>query len=156
MQPILDHLREHYRLYLGIGIPLLVVLVVSRKYSVPVILFAAEFAIYSAAVHVMVGCVVRLAAWFKDQSTMKRAHDIVGENLNPGWQTPWLRFYDRSDYDPQWLFFFELVVVIGILVMMWRLKPIRPQKVVKRSPPPKLSGSGGGRSNLTNKSGGRK
>lgn len=127
--PVVEHLKEYYLIYilfLGCAIPLVYV---TRRYSVPFIFYATETIIYMMLMHAAVGVMTRVAAWFKDQSSMKRAFDIKGAPA-PEWTTPWLQFWDRELYKPETLFYVEIVFALIILTLVWRYRPMR----VKRRP----------------------
>jgi len=131
MDAVQEHLREHYKLYVGIFLVLLPPVVFFRRWSIPAILYAIEFVVYCALMHSILGGVIRLAAWFKTESAMKRAFDRLADS-NPGWTTPFRYFYDRTLYNPKWLFYLEIVAVAAIVVMMWKYRPLRPQKKSQR------------------------
>ena len=137
MEPVLEHLREFYRIYLfaaAVAVPLIVIF---RRYTVPAITYAVEFAIYSGIMHVVVAGVVRVAGWFKAESSMKRAFGPAGQDTRTGWTTPLLEFWKRDLYHPQWLIYLEVLFLVGILALMWHYKPLRPQKKGTKPPPPK-------------------
>ncbi|MCX5772147.1 MAG: hypothetical protein NTZ09_17990 [Candidatus Hydrogenedentes bacterium] len=127
MDAVQEHLREHYKLYIGIFLVLLPPVVFFRRYSIPAILYTIEFAVYCALMHSILGGVVRLASWFKAESAMKRAFDAAADS-NPHWITPFRYFYDRTQYHPAWLFYLEIVAVVAILVLMYKWRPLRAQK----------------------------
>jgi len=131
MVAVQEHLREHYKLYVGIFLVLLPLVVFFRRYSIPAILYALEFAVYCALMHAVLGGVVRLASWFKAESAMKRAFDIAADS-NPHWTTPFVYFYDRSRYNPTWIFYVECAAVVGIVVLMRKYRPLHPQKKMMR------------------------
>ena len=127
MEAVQEHLREHYKLYVGVILVLLPPVIFFRRYSIPAILYAIEFAVYCVLMHGLLGGVIRLASWFKAESAMKRAFDSVADS-NPRWTTPFVRFYDRTLYNPAWVFYLEIAAMAAILVLMWKYRPLRPQK----------------------------
>ncbi len=127
MDVVQEHLREHYKLYVGIVLVLLPPVVFFRRYTIPAILYTIEFVVYCVLMHCLLGGVIRLASWFKAESAMKRAFDSV-RDTNPQWKTPIVYFYDRSLYNPQWVFYLEIAAVIAILVLMYKYRPLRAQK----------------------------
>ena len=62
---------------------------------------------------------------------MKRAFDVVADS-DPHWTTPFRYFYDRTLYNPRWLFYVEIGLVAVIVVLMWKWRPLRPQKKSQR------------------------
>lgn len=141
--PLLEHFREHYTVYVFIALFTLPILVIFRRYTAPTIAFVLELCLYVALLHVLVHGSVRLTAWFKDQSSMKRAFGPVAEGAaDPGWTTPLLTFWQHDLYSPAWLLYFECFVVAAIVYLMWRYKPVRPQKKGTRAAPPKQESKG--------------
>lgn len=126
MDAALEHLREHHKLYAVIVLLSVPLTVFFRRYSVPAILYAIEFVMYAVLMHAVLGGTVRLAAWFRAESTMERALDSAASH--PGWTTPFARFYDRALYNPPWLFYLEVAALVIIVILMFKYRPLRPQK----------------------------
>ncbi len=134
MEPIVDHFEEYYRWYALAAICLLPLIVIFRRQTFPAILYAVELAIYAAIMHCLVHVVAIIAAWFKDQSTMKRARDLLDADYNPGWTTPLLEFWNRKEYNPEWLIFFEVGLLALVFFLMWRYRPMQKRKPKKKAP----------------------
>jgi hypothetical protein len=137
MEVLTQHLQEHWRAYLFAAIIIIPLLIVFRRWAIPALQYGVELAIYLAVMHVLVGGVVVLAAWFKDQSTMKRARDLAEQNYNPGWTTPFVKFWDYGAYNPQWILYLQVILAIGIIFLMWKYRPMQLQKRKKKPAPPK-------------------
>ena len=153
MDAIIAHFKEYYIAYVVGLAALLPIIYVTRRYSVPAILYTVEVAIYLGLMHCIVGAIVRLAAWFKEQSAMEQAYDRAPQAA-PTWTTPFLRFWDYQAYVPQWVLYFEGVCALLIVYAVWRYRPLRIHRgrkqrgfanepVKSRSRPP---GAGGNRS----------
>jgi hypothetical protein len=127
MQPLLEHLRHYAAAYIIVAVCLLPILYLTRRWSVPAILYTIEIAIYMGLMHLAVWMLVGFTAWFKDQSSMKRAFDTKSF-VKPDWGTPLLQFWDRAAYKPAWLVYVELVFVVLILYAVWRYRPMRIQR----------------------------
>lgn len=140
MEPLVDHFKQYYGYYAMGALCVLPVIILFRRYSVPTIMYAMELCIYMALLHCLTYGVVVFASWFKDQSTMKRARGLLGQDYNPGWKTPILEFWNRKQYDPQWLFYFEIVLLLVLVFLVWKYRPLRarrPKKAAsKRKPLP--------------------
>jgi hypothetical protein len=87
IQPVLEHLQQHAMAYGAGAVVVLILVYLTRRWSVPIIFYAVELSIYLGVMHALVGGIVRLAAWFKDQSSMKRAFDLK-DLAPPDWTTP--------------------------------------------------------------------
>ena len=125
--------------YTALLVCLLPVLVMFRRQIFPVVCYLVELCFYLCAFHLVVHGTVRLARWFKLESTT-----YVREKIDTGWQTPLIEFWKRELYNPGWLFYFELAVAGIILYMMYRLRPFRVQKYKPRGNAPRkgLASSG--------------
>ncbi len=126
VETIIAHLQENMVAYAVIGVCALPLIFFSRKYSVPVILYTVEVIIYWGLIHAAMGTLVRFAAWFKDQSSMKRAFDTK-DFAPPSWSTPWMEPWNRDAYDPQWVFYLEVILALATLYAVWRYRPLRIQ-----------------------------
>ena len=138
MEPVVEHLREFYRVYVFVAVITVPIVIVFRRYTVPAIAYAFELCVYAAIVHGLFHATLRLAAWFKDQSSMKRAFgDVAPGAEDPGWTTPLLEFWKRGEYSPEWILYVEAVLLVGVIYLIWRYKPLRPQKKGRKPPPAK-------------------
>ncbi len=143
MEPIIGHFREFYGYYIMGAFCVLPFIVVFRRVAVPAIMYVIELCIYMGLLHCAIWVIVAVAAWFKDQSTMKRARDLVGDDYNPGWTTPILEFWKREEYNPHWLFYFEIVLFFLVIFLMWRYRPMRmrrPKKAMESKNKKKIGG----------------
>ncbi|NIA13793.1 MAG: hypothetical protein GWP08_06895 [Nitrospiraceae bacterium] len=135
MEPVLQHFQEFYRYYILALLVLAPPTIIFRRYTFPAIQYTVEFVIYVGLMHVGVGTIVRVAGWFKDQSTMKRARGLANASYDPGWTTPYLEFWRRELYTPQGLIYLEIVLAIIILALMVRIRGIGAQKRKKKRAP---------------------
>ena len=131
VETIIAHLQENYVAYIALGVCALPLIFFSRKYSVPVILYSVEVLIYWGLIHLALGTLVRFAAWFKDQSSMKRAFDTK-DFTPPDWTTPWLEPWNREAYEPGWIFYLEVILALATLYAVWRYRPMRIQQKRER------------------------
>ncbi len=139
IQPVLAHLQQHAMAYGAGAVVVLILVYLTRRWSRSIIFYADELSIYLGVMHALVGGIVRLAAWFKDQSSMKRAFDLK-DLAPPDWTTPLLTFWDTQGYKPFWILYVEITFALVILYLMYRFRPIRIQR--KRTPRYPVSGRG--------------
>lgn len=132
MDALLTHLQEYWIGYVFLVGGLVPVIYFTRQYTLPVIQWTAELCIYSAIMHVVVHGLVRLTAWFKEQSQFERAFDV--EAARPDWRTPLLEFWNKEAYNPDWLFWVEVAFVIVAIVLMFKYRPMKTQKILPRRP----------------------
>lgn len=133
MEDLIAHFKEFAAGYTIGAVCLAPLIYVTRKYSVPLILYIVELAIYACSIHVVTWCLVVLTRWFREQSSM-RALAPDGRPLDaPDWSTPLLEFWKTEAYNPSWIWIVELVCLGIALVLMWRYRPMRIQRKPQRA-----------------------
>jgi hypothetical protein len=125
-----DHVTQNLKIYVGAFVVLLPFLVIFRRWSIPLVLYAVEWAIYAVIMHVVLHGFLGAASWFKEQSTMANALDL--QKRNPNWTTPLFDVWNREIYNPPWVIYLEIGFVVAILLLMYRIRPFRPQKLKKQ------------------------
>ena len=128
MEAVLEHLKEYVVGYTIAGVCLIPLLFFTRKWSLPLILFTVETVIYLCIVHIVMHYVVAMAAWFKEQSSMKALQEDGKPSDAPTWGTPLTEFWDKVQYDPEFLIWVELGLAIVIVCMVIRYRPLKVQK----------------------------
>lgn len=132
MDELVAHFQDNAVGYGIGGVCLIPVIYVTRKYSVPLILYIVEFTIYAVAMHVVTWCVVTLTRWFKEQSSMRALRDDGRPEDAPEWGTPLIEFWKREEYDPNWVWIVEVILLVIILGLMWRYRPMKIQRKPQR------------------------
>ena len=120
LAPLLDHIKANVLIYAAIAAVLIPLIIFARRYSVAIILYAFEISIYLGIMHLVLNRLVAVTAWFKESSSM------TGENVD--WATPMLAFWDKAEYHPEWLLYVELCFAAAIILLVWRLRPMKVQK----------------------------
>lgn len=120
------HLEAYWFFYAAGLAVAIVVIAVTRKYSVPILAWVAEYVVYCGLFHAFLGGVVRFFAWFRDNTQMEWREEYKEVTT---WQTPWTAFWNRQLYEPQWLFWVEVGFAVLILAAMIRYKPMKVQKI---------------------------
>jgi len=144
VEPFVEHLKANAVLY-GLGVSVLVIcMYLTRPYSTAIFFHGAEIAVYLFIMHTVAHVAVRLFAWFSNETKFKslyegKAIDVVE------WTTPWPRFWDMDIYDPRWIVWIEvaLVVIIIGLVRYYRPMKVHHRLKVRVAPPPKKTPKGG-------------
>jgi hypothetical protein len=122
--PILPHLREYMVLYI-VGIPILIgIIVLTHRYSVPMIIFLLQIVIYNLIMHGIIHVAVPVFAWFKNSSAMKM---VKAPDDFVHWETPLRRFWDMESYDPSWIIWLEVVLSVVIFLLVYYFRPLKPQ-----------------------------
>ena len=127
MDTVLTHFQTHAREYIIIGVCMIPIIVVTRKYSVPTILYTVEYAIYLLCMHSLVYAVLNLAAWFKTQSSMKALRSDGVPIDAPNWTIPYMEFWQTELYKPYWIWKLEAVCAVLIFVGMVKYRPMKVQ-----------------------------
>ncbi|GEM_PF-559623 len=132
LQPIQDHIQENQVLYGIGGVVLLVLIVLLRKWSVPLILYAIEYSIYLLVMHTVVHALTRLTAWFRNSSSMRALRPDGMPVDAVEWTTPYFVPWKLDRYDPGWIVYVELAFAVIILALMAWFRPMKTQKVKPR------------------------
>ena len=127
METFLTHFQTHTKEYIVIGVCMIPIIAVTRKYSVPAILYTIEYAIYLLMMHTVVYCVLNVARWFKTQSSMKALRADGTPADAPDWTIPYVEFWKTHEYKPEWVWKMEIVVAILIFAAMVRYRPMKVQ-----------------------------
>jgi hypothetical protein len=138
MEAVREHLQAYYVFYIVGALVVLPPLVYFRRRTFPAILYTIEFCLYASIMHVVVYVLAVSAAWFRENTAMHAVSDAA--KINPGWETPILNFWEIKHYHPQWLYKFELAVLVVMLLGMWRYRPMVVRKTKKKAPPKKTAG----------------
>jgi len=129
MDAVLEFVRTHAIAVAVVAACLLPAIYLTRKYSLPVIQWVIEYVIYCGVFHLLLCGVVKMIAWFRFESQMSfRDQDKVAVT----WEIPVRQFWDRSLYDPKWLFWFEIVIFVAFIGLMMRFRPMKKQRVRER------------------------
>jgi hypothetical protein len=127
LQAALEHVKDHAMLY-GVGsVSFIVVTVLTKRFSVPILTFLLEGSICYTIFHGVFHLLVRLTAWFKVESNLD-IHSL-------SWKTPLAKPWEQAAYDPAALFYVEVAFLIAIFVVLWRVRPISFKKR-QRTPMP--------------------
>ena len=133
MEELIAHFQANSMGY-GIGAACAAPIVfVTRKYSVPLILYILEFCIYATTMHVVFWLLVVVTKWFKEQSSMRALREDGKPEDAPEWATPLIEFWKRELYNPDWIWIVEVVLLVVILGLMYRYRPMKIQRKAKRA-----------------------
>ena len=126
MDAVIQYVQNRWLGFAVGAVCLVVVLYLTRRYTLPFLLWAAELVLYAFIMHALVCGVVGVTAWFKFESQMKM---LASERERVPWNVPFRNFWDRSLYNPSWLFYLEIALVILIFAGMFWYKPMAIQKL---------------------------
>lgn len=129
MDTLVQHFSENWVAYVVILACAAPVILVFRKYTFPVIMWSVEWVVYCGLFHVAINLLVRLVRWFDYNTQMNMREE---ERIYKDWATPLIEFWNREAYRPNWVFWLEILIMIGFLVAMIRYRPMTTQKVRPR------------------------
>lgn len=133
MAIVMEHLQEHLVAYIVLTLLALPLLYITRRYSVPTILYTFELSFYYACLHVVMNLIVQVTKWFKINSSMRALKEDGTPEGAPEWRTPLLEFWKSEEYDPHWVLYVELAIMAVLLYIVWRYRPLRIQKKAVRT-----------------------
>ncbi len=130
------HLQENGVAYFVAAVVLIPLIVVFRKYTLPVLYHTVEYALYCAVAHVLIGGLTRAFSWFRGETSFKNYNGDLSPSFVP-FTTPLnLNFWQRELYSPQWLFWFEVGVAVMLLYVVIFIRPVKfKQKPYKSKKP---------------------
>ncbi|GMW01952.1 MAG: hypothetical protein AMXMBFR84_30880 [Candidatus Hydrogenedentota bacterium] len=154
MESILAHLQSNAVFYIIGAVVAIPIIYFTRPYSISVIQWVVELAIYGTGLHLFVAGLVRVINGFQYETQMKMLAD---ERVNQGWTTPIYQFWNLEAYNPQWVAYLEAGMLFAIFLLMLRFRPMKVQKrfsskevgrkgYTPRSKPPGDTAGRGGRS----------
>lgn len=129
MDPIVQHLQDNLAVYAVAAAVLLPVAYVFRRQVVPFIYHTFEYLVYCTLTHILLGGFTRAASWFHEQTTF---HNAIEAKRGPtNWTTPIsTNFWHKELYNPEWLFYMEIVLALGLLYVVVVIRPIRHRRNV--------------------------
>ncbi len=96
-----------------------------RKQTLPVIYHSVEFVIYCGVVHYVIGGVMRVASWYRSETSFRNTDGSLAKEFTP-FTTPLnLHFWEKELYNPQWFFYVEVVVAVLLLYVVIFIRPTR-------------------------------
>lgn len=129
---IVLHVWEHKVAYAIGGVVALIVIILTRKWSLPFLFYAVETLIYLAIMHIVMHGFVVLTVWFYVNTQMRALRPDGTPAYVPDWQTPLVDFWNRGGYIPEWIFYVELVFAGVIIFLVWRYRPPKLGPVKRR------------------------
>ena len=125
MDIAIAHFQAHMAQYLVVVAIVLPLLFFTRRWTWPPLQWILELTVYSSVIHALLYGIVKLTDWFQFESQMKM---LVDEKVRMGYTTPLYAPWSRELYNPAWLFYFEIVLLVLIIAAMFRYRPMKTQK----------------------------
>lgn len=132
MDELITHFQTWAVAYACGAVVLLPILYFTRRYSVPAILFTVETVIYFIVGHTIVWCIVTMATWFKNNSTMRALEKDGTVRDVADWSTPYLEFWNKELYNPEWVIYLEGVMALLIIAAVIKYRPLKVHNPHKR------------------------
>jgi len=123
---IRTHVAENAIAY-GVAAVFFVIFVFfTRRYTLPVILYAIETLIYLVIMHIVVAGLTSFFAWLHNSTSMQA---VRTKSPDVDWDIPLIRFWYTEEYDPNWIYKMEIVFAVLILALVIRYRPMKIQRV---------------------------
>jgi len=146
LDTIIQHIEDNLAMYV-IAVALIApLLYLFRKQTVPVMYHSVEYAIYCGVFHFLFGGLLRVGSWFRSETSFRNMDGSLADDFKP-FTTPlnW-HFWEKELYQPQAMFYVEVVAALIILYVVVFIRPTRykrniykgrseaPKKVNQESP----------------------
>lgn len=125
---IQDHIVENAMYYGGGAVFVFPIIFFTRKYSVPMIQYVLETAIYLVIMHTLVSMLTNFFAWLHNETSMEA---VRSRRAGVFWDTPWVYFWDTEAYNPGWIVYMECAFAVIIILLVIRYRPMKIQKARK-------------------------
>ena len=119
METVIEHLRDNVVAYCLISACVVPVLVIFRKQSFPVIFHTVETIVYLSFFHLGLHGLINVAAWYKRSSAFQ------GSEVQPDFSTPLWAPWMKELYNPQGLYYLEIVVALIVIFIVIRFRPMQ-------------------------------
>lgn len=136
MQAIQDLIQGNMTVVILVVVAAIPFCYVYRQYTYPFFFHVFEAIIYASIVHALLSGLVRLAAWFKENSSFDK------ETVT--WTTPLFEPWNREGYDPGGLFWVTVVAWIAIAYIIIVIRPVGTKNRYRRDPEPIKKGATAG------------
>lgn len=123
MTEVIAHFQANAKWYIMGLVVAIPIVAATRKYSLPILQYILETAIYLGLTHVVFHFIVVLTKWFKEVSSFDRARGQESAPLE--WQTPLTDFWIKEEYYPVWIYYAEIVLVFVIVGLVFKYRPMR-------------------------------
>lgn len=125
MELAFAHIQEHATQYGTAAAIIAPLLYFTRRWTWGPIQWVLELVIYFGIFHTILHYLVQLTDWFQFESQMKM---LVDQKVRMGYTTPLDAPWVREAYNPHWIFYFEIAVIVLIIAAMFRYRPMQTQK----------------------------
>jgi len=135
---IYGHFEDNWKIYAIVLAFMIPIIIVTRKWSLPVIFYTIETTIYLVLMHIIVHVFVIVVVWFKVNTSMRALREDGTPAEVPDWATPLYDFWNLEAYIPKWIAYVEIAFVIAIiLLVIWFrppvLGPVKSKRAKRRS-----------------------
>jgi len=125
MQSIMEQIQEYGVIIAIVALVVIPLIYTFRKYTYPLLYHTAEYLVYCAIVHVVIGGLLRFFSYFHEETKFKNFNGTMKDGWVPYSNPVNLQFWDKSLYTPEWFFYFECVLAVGLLYVVIFIRPTR-------------------------------
>lgn len=123
MDAVIDHVSAHWIPYVVALAALAPVIYFTRRWSLSIIQWTIELVVYFIVFHGAVHYIVRALSWLKSEMGV-----YDEDRVDPGWTTPLVEAWDRAQYNPVGVFYFECVMLALFALLVARTRRFKVQK----------------------------
>lgn len=134
MTSVLDLIQSNWKIILLVLLCILPFALIFRKKTVPMIMYIIEYAVYLCIIHAVMYFVVSLGSWFHEESQFRALSEPGQRAATGAWKVPTYEVWKQALYNPQWLMYVEIGFFIVALLLMFKFRPMKLQKVKTKSP----------------------
>lgn len=122
MEPLISVIRENVAAVAVIGVLLLPVIYLLQKKATAFMFHTVEYIVYVTLAHYLLYAMVQVAAWYKESTAMSEEDsNAIPFNTPAGILSE--NFFDKSLYNPTWLFYLEGIIALGLLYLVVVIRP---------------------------------
>ncbi len=115
-------------LYVAGAALVLPLLYLFRKQTAPVLYHTTEFLVYCIVFHIVTGGIIRVASWFRLETSFKNHDGSTAANYEAFTNPLNFNFWQKELYNPEWFYYFELAAAVGFLYLVIFVRPMRFKK----------------------------
>lgn len=121
MEPLITFAKENQAAMAVIVIVLIPLMIVYQKQSAPILFHTVEYILYFTVAHYLIYAAVQVIAWYKSQTP--DINDIGAAPFNTPNNIVMQSLFDKANYNPTGLMYFELVVALVLLYIVVVVRP---------------------------------
>lgn len=125
LDTIMQHVQDNLAAYAVGGVVALAIILVFRKYTIPFLYHTGEYLFYCTVIHVVLSGLIRAFSWFRSETTFKNYDGGLSKDFEAYTTPVSLNFWQKELYNPEWLFWVEVVLAVVLLYVVIVIRPTK-------------------------------